>query len=612
MFLNCLYDKEYIKTEFNGKFDVFCDVCVAGLGTAGSFAAIAASGKGTSVIGVEKLGSMGGTGTNGGVYDYFFGNDGGMFEEINEECFEMVKNGYLSTDRYENKSSIPGCVKSAVLEKYALKNGCKLYYNTSVTGVFTEDDKVIGIRIFKDGEFINIGAKVVMDCTGEAFICRMCNCKMMPGRVYDNQLMRFSKPVGMIYDGYLVSIWCNYDFTDLKDAFQYSKKALESMTIPVALKEDYTNNGRVLYESAHIGMRETFCVETEETFTFKDYIEGKNVKEPLFYGFAPLDNTNHDVVFESDEHKDWFIFGSMCDYGFSVGVSKEMLIPKGYDGLMIAAKGIGIGHDLSGLLRMKKDMEKCGEAAGVIAANAVKNNISVKNVSYKEIIPELKKTGCFDEENNSGLHRLRNAIDGSYLEPALPESIEDIKRVLSSDNPGTAFWKVAVSDKKKIIPVLKEWLELRDERLKKNSAIALGMIGDDSGIETIRKILNSSPKNPEKIYSVRYYPDFAKAIVIAGRLQDEKSVDRLLDIVESDGIKYSENLEVGEYYKTKEDFECCFVALAVEALLRIAEKSPRKGEIISRVGKWINSPNKNEPLEKIRKVFKVVLVNKAS
>lgn len=607
MYLNYLSDKKHIKEKTNPKFDAFYDVCVVGLGTAGAIAAIAAAKKGVSVIGIEKLNSMGGTGTNGGVYDYFYGNDGGMFEEINRECFETVKHGYLSTDRFENKASIPGCVKSEILEQYAKENGCKIYYSTSVTGVFTQENKVVGIRIFKDGAFEDISAKIVMDCSGEAFLCRMCGCTMMPGRTYDNQLMKFSKPVGMIYGGYLVSVWQNCDFTDLNDAYTYSKKALESMCRPMELRDSYTNESRIMFESSHIGMRETYCVETEETFTFKEYIEGKEIKEPLFYGFAPLDNTNHDIVFESDEHKDWFIFASMCDYGFSVGVSKEMLIPKGYDGLMIAAKGIGIGHDMSGLLRMKKDMEKCGEAAAAVAAYAVKNNIEPRDVPYDAIIDELKRTGCFKKENNSGLCRVRAALDGTNPNPKLPESKEEIKKVLSSDNPGTGFWKVRISEKEKIIPELKKWLLQSDERLRKNAALCLGMIGDNSGIKVIHKILNSPPQMPEKIVSVRYYTDFARAIVVAGRLKDEKAVDKLSDIVESNAKGYTGNLQTGEYYGSKEAFEANFVSLAVEALLKISENSSRKSEITEKIQNWVNAENENQELERTRKIFKKIL-----
>lgn len=93
---------------------------------------------------------------------------------------------------------------------------------------------------------------------------------------------------------------------------------------------------------------------------------------------------------------------------------------------------------------------------------------------YEEIIGQLKETGCYIKENDSGLHRLRNAIDESSHDKVLPE--DEIKKVLAPDNPETAFWKCVVSDKDAVIPLLKRWLDEKDKRFTQNSAFALGMI----------------------------------------------------------------------------------------------------------------------------------------
>lgn len=605
MQLNYLYDKKVTQENFCGGFDMECDVCVVGLGTAGAIAAIAAAKQGASVVGVEKMSIMGGSGTGGGVYDYFYGNRGGLYEKINEECFEMLKKGYLSTDRYRDRNSLPSTVKAAVLEKEAVESGCRLLYKTGVTGVFTEEKRVRGIRVFSEDGFLNIGARVVLDCTGEAFVCRMCGCEMMWGREFDNRLMRFSKPIGMIYDGYMVAIWNNYDFADLSSAQNYSKKALESMVYTVALRDEYSNDSRVMFESTHIGVRECACVKCEESLTFEEYAEQKQIKEPLLYAFAPMDNANHDVVFESDVHKDWFVFGEMNDYGFSVPISAGMMIPKGYDGLMIAAKGLGVGHDMSGLVRMKRDLEKCGEAAATVAAYAAKNNLSPRDVPYEAIIGRLTETGCYSEENNSGLHRLRAALTGEWIDMRLPNSNEEIKRILSSDFPATAVWRLRMTDRDEACGILREWLGSGDERLVKNSAFALGMLGDDSGAEIIRGILMRPAYNPEKIYAERFYPDLSRAIVAVGRLRDEKCVARLEEIMNSNGKGCADSLNCCEYYKTKEDFESNFVSLAVFSLLQIAETAEEslREEITAKTDKWMKTPNENEALEKIRLVF---------
>ena len=223
-------------------FDEYTDICVVGLGTSGSLSAICAAKMGAKVLGIEKMAAMGGAGTNGGVYDYFHGSAEGEFEQINEQCFTMIEKGYLSSDRFENKNSIPGFIKARILEDTALQYGCVLYYQTSVTGVFVQDNKVVGLQIFKDNQLINVAAKIVIDCTGEAFICRLCNCKFMSGRPWDNQLMRFSKAVGMFWKNYQVAIWYNYDFINIYDAKKYSENGFSKILLHQEAFKNVTEN----------------------------------------------------------------------------------------------------------------------------------------------------------------------------------------------------------------------------------------------------------------------------------------------------------------------------------------------------------------------------------
>lgn len=610
MKLNYIYNKEFKTRDITPEFDEHTDVCVVGLGTAGAIAAISASKQGVSVIGIEKLSIPGGAGTAGGVYDYFFGNNGGVFEEINEKSFDMMSKGYLSTDRYENKSSLPGYAKGKILNDYAKKYGCSFYFNSSVTGVYTSGNNVCGIQIFKDGRLLNISSKIVIDSTGEALVCRLAGCTLMPGRLSDNRLMLFSKPIGRIYDGYLVSIWQNYDFINIQNAAEYSKKVLESMSRTLAYDDFYSNESRTIYESSHIGLRECYCVQTEETYTIYDYMNGKKQKDCLFYAFAPLDNTNHDIAFENDANQDWMMLCAMPGYGFSVGVTKNMMLPKGISGMMIASKGIGVGHDLSGLVRMKKDMEKCGETAGTAAAVAVKKNKSLNDVTRDEIIGITAETGCFNEENNYGLcdiTDMKAVRAGKYKKAYIPSTEKEIHDLLTKYDFGTALWRIRTSKKDDVIPLLKKWINEDNHRLKINCAFALGMLEDASGIEYIRSIIRSQPEMPEKIIHVRYYTDFSKALLLAGRLKDTEVIDDLLKIINTNAKGYADSLITGDYYRTKEHFENNFVSISIASLLKTAAVSSRKEEIYNAVNKWANQKFENPEFKKTAKTVKGIM-----
>ena len=250
---------------------------------------------------------------------------------------------------------------------------------------------------------------------------------------------------------------------------------------------------------------------------------------------------------------------------------------------------------------MKKDMEKCGESAGVIAALAVKDNISVRDVAYSKIIKYLSVSKCYNIENNIGIRKKTKLPDGSYPLANFPTTTEKIKECLSSYNCGTAFWSVYTMNKGDICLKLTQWLAEKKEPLSTNCAMALGMLGDSGGLDILRKIIRTIPRMPKTIFQERFYLDFAKAITLIGRLQDEESIDDLLKIIECDGNKYSVNLEVTGYYRTISQYECNFVSLAIIALLSIAEISSRKEEIENKIADWTLIPREDVELDKIRK-----------
>ena len=70
-------------------FQMETDVVVTGLGTAGTYSALAAAQEGASVIGLERSGCCGGMCTLGAVNGYYYGGIGGMYETTDKLCREV-------------------------------------------------------------------------------------------------------------------------------------------------------------------------------------------------------------------------------------------------------------------------------------------------------------------------------------------------------------------------------------------------------------------------------------------------------------------------------------------------------------------------------------------
>lgn len=603
MKLNYINNGRIETIESDTVFDTVCDVCVVGLGTSGAMAALSAAECGATVIGVEKLMQPGGIGTAGGVYGYFFGSSGGRYESIDAECAEMLTENFICTDKKFDKSSFPGFVKEYVIDRRLRRTGVCVRYGTVVTGVFVEKERVAGIQVLSGGKLENIGARVVIDCTGEAQVCRICGCEFMPGRRMDNKTAKSAKIVGLGKKNYeYMDSVGESGMMDWSDAERNSESILSILEAKSwGSRVDYNDRERILFSSEKIGNRECYCVRTEKEFLFGDYIRCEKEENPLFYAFGPVDNVNQDIAFESEEYQNW-LFCTMSGYGFSVGVSKEMLIPKCVDGLLVGGKGIGVGHDLAMLVRMKRDMQKCGETAGVIAYLATRDNVSVRSVEYDEIKKILEQTGCFDKNNDLGLRNLKKKSGGMYEKAVIPNNMNDLKQMLSKENYGTGLWYALLRRDKEIVLQLREWSKSKEKFLKINSAIALAMCGDAFALDTVRSILFEIPEMQGEIWEDRYYLNFTKAIALCGRLGDEAAVDVLADIVRTNGEKYISKLKGGTYfYRTPQSFAAQFVAFAIVALINIAKSSARRGEIMNMLTEWLAEEKSNAEIETVRK-----------
>lgn len=66
------------------------DIIVAGMETAGAFSAIAAAKEDARVLGIERNGCAGGMCTLGAINGYYYGVQGGLYEETDRICREMA------------------------------------------------------------------------------------------------------------------------------------------------------------------------------------------------------------------------------------------------------------------------------------------------------------------------------------------------------------------------------------------------------------------------------------------------------------------------------------------------------------------------------------------
>lgn len=501
------------------------DVIVAGLGTAGAIAAIAAARRGLKVLGIERMNGMGGTGTAGAVNGYYFGSPGGLFEELDQEIEEYHGKVYAKFSGFNPDA------KKYALERAALEHGVDVCYESAVTGVFMEGNGVKGVQWVGPRGLKASGCKVVIDCTGDAEVSLLAGCKTHMGRELDGRSQPFTSVKVCLRAGKIVRTNLDSGCTDQTNAFHLSDGIVNAHARQ--LEETYPEEDRLFYLAPLIGIREGRRIEGRVTLTLSDEFQGKHREKPVFYASADVDKHGRDNAMESEVLQDWFVASNLGAVNISVPVPLGVMIPKEQEGILVAGRCMSLDHDLSACVRMQRDMQKAGEAAAEAAWLSIRKSIPIHDVSYEELRPILEQSGCLDEKNNTGAVFAYPADPGRNTSIEWLTDPEQIREGLSGAKPGVAIW----SSKRlgdAIIPYLREWMEAAEgEFLKKHCAIALAVLGDRSSLPLLREMVQERDsfvlQDCRKNNQMRGYI----SIYLSGKLRDTEIISELCNIIES-------------------------------------------------------------------------------
>lgn len=179
---------QYIEERLSTPVRYTCDVLVAGGGTAGTIAALAAARNGANVILIERNSYLGGTLLNGaGPWHSFFNlykafPEAGKVQVVQGIASEMVDRmqaaggsyGHLEQEMGYSYDSVATIVDRETYKEVILdmmqESGVKLLLHTEAAAVLKDGDKVTGVIIESKSGREAILAKSVIDCTGDGDI----------------------------------------------------------------------------------------------------------------------------------------------------------------------------------------------------------------------------------------------------------------------------------------------------------------------------------------------------------------------------------------------------------------------------------------------------------
>ena len=396
--------KESFETKVYGEYDVI----VVGAGPAGCAAAISAARNGMKTLIIDKFNCLGGMWTTGFMNPVFdCENKGGIMKELIDEHKEVNTWGgfWDKSFNYEYMKYF--------LDVKTKEAGAEVLLNTYFSKAIVENKTVKGI-IFEniEGRFAAL-AKVVIDASGDGNVAASAGCEFMLGEDGDYkkcQAMTLMLLVGNIPEKYKdgLMIFEKFDrvykkagkeipfkmpylipvpnskfgviqFTHMYDYNPLSAKDITAATeegrkqildVFTALKEydEEFKDLDLIFSSNVLGVRESRRIVGEYIITADDIASGRR-----FYDGIAEATFNVDIHTKDNK-------GQKTKHVKPYDIPFRSLIPKGFNGILTAGRCISGEQIAMASYRVTGNCCQMGEAAGKYAAQAIKNNISLREV----------------------------------------------------------------------------------------------------------------------------------------------------------------------------------------------------------------------------------------
>lgn len=381
---------------------VRCDVVVAGTGTAGAVAAVAAARAGRRVCALDFASFPGGVGTGGGITGYFYGAEGGLQAVIDEETAGMdrlLEGASETTHRWHHESK-----KLALLACFA-RHGAVFHGDTLLCEVEKSDAGTVRAVLAATARgLVRFEAEAFIDSTGDGDLCVRAGAAFETGREGDGRTLAYSQSVFLLRHegGRLVTASCNFDagWTDPTDCEDFSRARLQG--VAQHWRERWTDEDRPFAISPLPGIRQSRRIVTDYTLTFRDLVDRSRFDDKIGEAESIADTHSVDYEFEHDEAVFFYWVCRLFRHRLRTGLPYRMLLPRGLGNVWIACRAAGIDATAFYAVRMQRDMQRLGEAAGVAAARACATGRGARGVDPAALREELGETETVEDGEEAG------------------------------------------------------------------------------------------------------------------------------------------------------------------------------------------------------------------
>lgn len=562
-------------------FEYSCDVLVVGAGSAGTYAADSAAREGASVILCEIGENIGGMHVCGNVTGYYYGACGGSFEEDDKKSGE--DSVFFTNMQHWEQRQIR-------LTERLLKSGVKLLCRHSATGLYMEDERVVGILAFDGKREISIKAGITVDATSDGHLIRFTPVKKQYGRPSNGKFVPFGVFLQFVKNGRLTHRNNDLGVMDHYDSLDFSRQtvAAHAKTADVIKEFEFVNY------ALHTGIREGLSFEGEESVDYEKLLLGKRPDKVLVWAYSDLDRHGSLLAAEEKTFQSWWVVANLATVLISIPVPLGSVVPKGIKGLVSAGRCLSCDTYTQSAVRMNRDMFRMGECVGVAAAMASLSGVDFLEINYEEYVSRVTERGCFagnserafafDNKYHAYLNKMRSlsrepdkryegmSLTDSVIEPIVFD-VDKSFELFKTDSPGVAIWSCYLSeDRAAVRERLYTALSKADGNLSRyNYAIALGLLEDKRALPTLREIVRerdcfffTDNRRSNQFRSV-------VAVCLLGRIGDESDLALLYEILSPEEIERPmyRTLKADYLYHTEPDRNFVYYAMLTHTCMAI-------------------------------------------
>ncbi len=545
------------RTVNDGQYDVI----VVGLGTAGAIAAMTAREEGLRVLGLEVRYAGGGASTLGSVLLYYYGHHSGRYCNL-DDLAAMRNDSFVKTIGI-------GADQRSVEIDISL-DGIDCRYGAVFTDVKRDGKCVKGVVWYEDGVRHEADCTFVIDATGESAVAINAGCEMQGGRETDGAFIPYSNVCIVRRNDHLKGGFIDDGRLNQYDPDSFGPAIVQSTSSYLHLRDTYDHN--YLGPAPLIGMREGLRIMGEENIRFSDWLEGVYCREPVYYGWSNIDNHGRDNMLESREYQDWCTICGLWGWGISIPVPMGAHIPKGYDGLLCAGRNTSCDHDIAMGLRMKDDVQKAGETAGLMASMAVKAGIRAKDIEVDALRSRLFASCALKPEHE--VMRIEEKVSQTIYEGELwCKDDQKLAEGLATDTPGYYIWSARALGKCELLTNL---LTSENEKVRVNAALGLALLDVKSACSVAVLCEAAICRDGYVAHSGRglNVPRALAAINALGRIGAYEAVPVLFELLEHEDFIDDLKIEPKTVIVDREDYYFQYRAYIIKALCDIAEKEP--------------------------------------